>query len=303
MNKSLLLIAAFFAAYSSAESYKNTLPEAAADTTSKSHKNTLAETREKVLSSQAPAGKDKAPATMAAPQVKDLALAPDFDPALFQVDAKTYLNELEFTPAEKEERYYFHGIDQDHSNSEQAQGGGYYRQILGKTASGDIVAQDFYQDINAPQTAPFLLMPNKEKDFSTESSNGRTVWFNPEGQVEMIADFAQGKRLGWSLILRDGKPIMRIRSLAENEESTEHLIFSEAGKPLVHNKDGKEHTFFYPNGSAMFYVDERKTPIQFFAWTEDGEPLDPEIVKPQIMPLLIRQDDVINYVIENGENY
>ena len=106
MNKYLLLAAALFAACAHSESRKNTLPEKPIETAVKSHKNILPTAQ--------------AAADMAAPHIRHLNIQPNFDAALFSVDAKTFLNNLQFTPAEKEQRYYFHGADQEHGSSEQA---------------------------------------------------------------------------------------------------------------------------------------------------------------------------------------
>lgn len=287
MNKYLLLAAALFAACAHSESRKNTLPEKPIETTVKSHKNILPTAQ--------------AAADMAAPHIRNLDIQPNFDAALFSVDAKTFLNDLQFTPAEKEQRYYFYGADQEHGSSEQAQGGGYYRLIFGSTAQGDSVAQDFYQDIEAPQTAPFLLVKGKEKDFSTDSSNGRTVWYTPEGTVESIADFAAGKRIGWSLILREGKPIMRIHTIDDKTQASEHVIFDAEGRIVIHSRNNSEYTFFYPNGSAMFYVDEGRQPLEPLAWDENGKSIDPFEVLNQINELILHQDKVIQYILDSND--
>ena len=65
-------------------------------------------------------------------------------------------------------------FDAEDKPAQQAQAGGFYREILGKTADGRVVAQDLYQDSTTLQTAPFVFtahddIRNFESDGNTDS--------------------------------------------------------------------------------------------------------------------------------------
>ena len=54
--------------------------------------------------------------------------------------------------------------DADGKKSAQPAPGGYFRKVVGKTADGRIVAQDFYQDSGKPQTRVFILRADAAAD-------------------------------------------------------------------------------------------------------------------------------------------
>ena len=68
--------------------------------------------------------------------------------------SQTYTSPIAFTPAQTKTVYYFanNGAAASAPSNE-----GYYRELLGKTAEGKRVVQDFYQSSQTPQTAPFVL--------------------------------------------------------------------------------------------------------------------------------------------------
>ena len=90
-----------------------------------------------------------------------------------------------------------------------------FAHILGSTAEGQTVAQDFYQDGEKPQTAPFILNPGHEEDFEETCINGRNIWFNRDGSVSQIALVSEGKRQGWGLMVKDGRYFVAARDGVE----------------------------------------------------------------------------------------
>ena len=80
---------------------------------------------------------------------------------------------LDYTPGD-EKTYYF---DAGGAPVNKATAGGYYRVVLGKTADGRDVIQDYYQDNGKPQTAPIILKKDaKLQDFDSGMSDSRIVW-------------------------------------------------------------------------------------------------------------------------------
>ena len=87
---------------------------------------------------------------------------------------------LDYTPGD-EQTWYF---DHDGNPTETASPGGYYRKALGQTADGRRVVQDYHQDNNTPQTAPFILKNDSDPhDFNSDNADSKTVWYRKDGSI------------------------------------------------------------------------------------------------------------------------
>ncbi|MDO4436328.1 MAG: hypothetical protein Q4B71_07960 [Cardiobacteriaceae bacterium] len=181
------------------------------------------------------------------------------------IDANTFTNDLSYTPAESKAIYYF---DADGNTTESALAGGFYREILGVNAEGQTIAQDFYQDSQTPQTAPFILREGYEKNFSTDGNDGRIIWYTPEGKVSMLRVFEQGEPKGWSWHkLEQGE--VRI-----NEASGIVVFYDTNGELLAHiNSQTGDYVGYYPHGQSMFVVLANDKTDKDYAWNESGEPM------------------------------
>lgn len=74
--------------------------------------------------------------------------------------------------------------DADGKKSAQPAPGGYFRKVVGKTADGRIVAQDFYQDSGKPQTRMFILRADAAADdFRTEMADSPVVSYGRDGTI------------------------------------------------------------------------------------------------------------------------
>lgn len=230
------------------------------------------------------------------PDLAELQIRPEFID-LLHIDSKTYQNELEYTAAKEKKQYYF---DKDGQSVDAPATGGYYREILGTSADGKPVAQDFYQDSATPQTAPFILNPGKENDFSTDGNDGRIVWYNPEGKVTDIAVFSQGKRQGGLLFITEkGLNIIDV----EKEQS---IFYSLDGKLLSHIDQQKEQEFFYyHSGKIMLIFQEKDGKPYYRAWNEAGKEVEISEIVPQLMGAYeLRQDiyqDIYQSVLKEIE--
>ena len=72
--------------------------------------------------------------------------------------------------------------------------GGYYRKTLGNTADGRRVVQDYYQDSDTPQTAPFTLKKDANpRDFTTGAVDGKIVWYRKDGSIRAIQQYKNGE--------------------------------------------------------------------------------------------------------------
>lgn len=79
----------------------------------------------------------------------------------------------------------------------EASAGGFYRMLLGRTAEGKAVVQDFYQDSKTKQIDPVVIPDDKDlKNFDASSAaDGRMVWYTPEGEVKAFQDIKNHKRI------------------------------------------------------------------------------------------------------------
>lgn len=223
--------------------------------------------------------------TLSVPSIDAFNISPNSIEQLRQVDSKTYQNELSFTAAAEKTRYFF---DEDSNLQEAPTKSGYYRDILGTTADGKIVAQDFYQDSSTPQTAPFILTSGKEKDFSTASNDGRVIWYTPEGIVSSIADYAEGKQQNWSWHL---SKLGQVRFKAG-----ETLIYDDKGRLLSHLDLSKNQlTLYYSNGNPMISIVNGKKST-YRVWNEAGEEGQLDEVSKQVLTLHKQIDEILQHI-------
>ncbi len=233
------------------------------------------------------------------PRVEDLNFKLEFPAELAQVEAKNFDNDLDYEPASEKKIYYFTKEGRELNApgpwpfqqpkqllgallgqglprvAASPQPGGYYREILGKTSDGSLVAQDFYQDSGKVQTAPFLLGAGHEEDFSSDGNNGRVVRFGPNGQVIDVGNFKDGQLQGWLLRVDDGQFME-----AHNPEKKLVLLLDRAGRPRV-SMDKDQVIYYYSNGAAMLRIKGEEEQ----AWDRDGR----EIATQQLDPQLLRE--------------
>ena len=84
--------------------------------------------------------------------------------------------------------------------------GGYYRKILGNTADGRRVVQDYYQDSDTPQTAPFTLKKDADPaDFSPAAVDGKIVWYRKDGSIRAIQQYKNGEAVSPLYTYHEGR--------------------------------------------------------------------------------------------------
>ena len=65
--------------------------------------------------------------------------------------------------------------------------GGYYRMLLGRTAEGQAVVQDFYQDNGARQSSPFIITDDKKLKLADPFDiglNGKMAFYSRKGRLK-----------------------------------------------------------------------------------------------------------------------
>lgn len=232
-------------------------------------------------------------ASLIVPSLAELNIKPNYPVELLSVDSKSYQNELTFTAAAEKTRYFF---DKDSNVKEEAVQGGYYRDILGTTVDGKTVAQDFYQDSQTPQTAPFILTSGKEKDFSTDSNDGRVIWYSPEGKVTNIAVFEQGKRQSGSLFFTD-------KGLAEIDFEADKMVFYSTDGKLLSYTDLStgQDIFYYYSGKIMTIFQEKNGKSYYRAWNEAGQEVEMIKIAPDFMGAYELQQEIFQSVMQQLE--
>lgn len=142
---------------------------------------------------------------------------------------------------------YFSAEGQYHSTPQQ---GGYFRRVLGKTADGSWVVQDFYQDNRAKQIDPALIFhPEGLRNFDNDVVHGRVVWYRKDGSLMQSVVFERGLAQGWqSQYDRQGR-LRWLIGMDKGEPNGKAQAFDEQGR-LVFRVDAAQgmREMWYGNG-------------------------------------------------------
>ena len=168
---------------------------------------------------------------------------------------------LDYTPGEGK-TYYF---DAKGNKAEKPVPDGYYRKILGKTADGRTVVQDFYQDSDKPQIAPAILRQGAaEDDFDGDLSDSTLVNYNRDGSVSAIVPLQDGKATGHPALYHNGVLVAQA-PLPEGGSDANDPFTALAAYP-AHGR------MFYPDGTLMAIVPsgDNKDAATAALWRADG---------------------------------
>ena len=81
-----------------------------------------------------------------------------------------------------------------------------HRKILGETADGRLVIQDYYRNSDRPRTAPYIL--NRYGDPQATliiNADSKLVWYNQDGSVYAIQHYHDGQPAGYLSYYRNGR--------------------------------------------------------------------------------------------------
>ena len=81
-----------------------------------------------------------------------------------------------------------------------------YRTIVGETADGRLVIQDYYKSSEHPRTAPYIL--NRYGDPQATlviNADSKLVWYNQDGSVYAIQHYHDGQPAGYLSYYRKGR--------------------------------------------------------------------------------------------------
>ena len=234
-----------------------------------------------------------------APRTADYTLRlPDGWQQIATQNSQSYTSPIAFTPAKEKMVYYFNSDSQIASAPSNE---GYYRELLGKTADGKRVVQDFYQSSQTPQTSPFVLKNDADiESFDSDGSDGQIVWFSRGGDVAQIGDFKQGASDNIIVNVRRGKAVLAMEKTSQG--LTHYILDDNAQIASVVNKQGDtiRAIVFYPNGSAMFQGDIAASGGKFntaYCWNEAAQPIACDSIQDKLETGLQQVDSAMQNAI------
>lgn len=209
-----------------------------------------------------------------APTVKDLVVdMPSMPNKLAGITAQTYVSPIAYT-AKAGKTYYY---DKDGNLTDKSTPDGYYRKILGVTADGRTVAQDFYTN-HAPQIAPVILKQGAdESSFDNNVIDNDIIWFDENGNIMEMMNTSY-----WHTTFANGKP--SVYSQAITDTTTFVINYPNSQTIMAYlkitNTTPQEitHIYFYENGNAMFKVvkDDKENVSEVLTWEETGKSVKPK---------------------------
>ena len=170
--------------------------------------------------------------------------------------AQAAANPIDYTPLSYPDYY----ADRYGLPTRRAVSGGYIRKILGKTADGRLVVQDYYQDSGTPQTAPLTLKKDADPaDFSPAAVDGKIVWYRPDGSIRAIQQY------------RDGEAVSPLNYYHEGRLAIQKPLPGQPDDPyqqLSELADGIR--YYHKNGQILAF--DRNT-FTYALYDDQGKPL------------------------------
>lgn len=244
----------------------------------------------------------KASEQVAPPKVSDYGYTlPDYPEPLINSTAQTFKSDLVYKPMKKQVFYF----DSKYQIATQAQKGGYYREIIGKTADGRMVGQDFYQDSQTLQTAPFVFAANADiRSFDSDGNvDGLLLQFNPEGRVGMVSVYENGRLTTPIAMYEQGKLMAQIRDSGK-EDRFQMAVYHEDGKNIAMVMDfkdkGKTSTVahFRADGSAIGVINRENGAAQsMHTWNAEGKSVNGKEVLHEVEAIELRRK-VVKVVLD-----
>lgn len=208
--------------------------------------------------------------------------------------ATTYVSPIAYT-AKASKIYHY---DKDGKLTDKPTSDGYYRKILGVTADGRTIAQDFYIN-HAPQTAPFILKQGAdESSFKNNVIENDIIWFDKNGNIEQtfshdsewISFFKEGQIIGHAL---EAEPSIIVVNYPNSQNIMAYFKFV--------NTSPKEITriYFYENGNVMLKVigDDKGNVSEVLTWSEIGKSIKPKKFAKDNEVTLANMDKIVNDVL------
>ena len=148
-----------------------------------------------------------------------------------------------------------------------------HRKILGETADGRLVIQDYYQNSDRPRTAPYIL--NRYGDPQATliiNADSKLVWYNQDGSVYAIQHYHDGQPAGYLSYYRNGRLVAQTPRPGSDDGFYGIGGYATAGTRYYYD-DGHILALEYQHGRigscfAAFYCEEGES-----LYAPDGTPL------------------------------
>ncbi len=234
---------------------------------------------------------------VSAPKASDIVLQlPTVSPEELNLTAQTYQR----SQNQVEQVIYF---DEDGKILDAPTAGGFYREVLGKTADGRVMVQDFYHDTKLPQTTVLTIKNGGDvRNFGTSVLDGRNIWFNKEGGLHSVADYANGSIQGAQAFYFQNKLVGAVMAqkmlVFHNDGKILAVVEADSDAPAV-----VKTTLFRQDGSALVQSRmEGEKVLSATAWKADGSQIrkqaELDVAKQESLPLSKRADDVLRLMHE-----
>ena len=202
--------------------------------------------------------------------------------------------------AEKETTTFYFGKNYQLMSS--PQNNGYYRKILGKNKNGQIVAQDYYQDTQTPQTAPFAFTASGNiRSFDSKGNiDSIIISFGKNGNLETATNYKNGVAISPAAIYQNNKLIAQ--SKADNPFSI--AVYYEDGRTVAaiydfldkEMKTGRV-VFFRNDGSPISVLNMVDgSSIGAVLWDKNGVVTDGKLFPEESKPVNKRVGEVLTIV-------
>lgn len=203
-----------------------------------------------------------------------------------------------------------------------------HRKILGETADGRLVIQDYYQKSDRPRTAPYIL--NRYGDPQATliiNADSKLVWYNQDGSVYAIQHYHDGQPAGYLSYYRNGRLVaQKARPGNDNDFYAAIGAISSAGTRYYYDdghilaleyhhgrvgscnmgaycKEGE--TLYAPDGTPLIAWQSIQSGnnITHQSWnTLNTTPADQQAARRQsINAALARRDDIKQYLLNNND--
>ena len=148
-----------------------------------------------------------------------------------------------------------------------------HRKILGETADGRLVIQDYYKKSDRPRTAPYIL--NRYGDPQATliiNADSKLVWYNQDGSVYAIQHYHDGQPAGYLSYYRNGRLVAQKPRPGSDDGFYGIGGYATAGTRYYYD-DGHILALEYQHGRigscfAAFYCEEGES-----LYAPDGTPL------------------------------
>ena len=116
-----------------------------------------------------------------------------------------------------------------------------HRKILGETADGRLVIQDYYKKSDRPRTAPYIL--NRYGDPQATliiNADSKLVWYNQDGSVYAIQHYHDGQPAGYLSYYRNGRLVAQ-----KPRPGSDHDFYGIGGKATAGTR------YYYDDGHFL----------------------------------------------------